>query len=345
MSIDLDSPQLPRPRKHKSLKEKDERKREKKRKRSASDEVDCATKKKKHRSQYNSDHSQGHDDSPKKQAAPPTSSYYHETTSLYLPLPPISQKYALKGMCAEHLSPLILTYYPPFNGVILSYNNARLTTHPLSETKPAYAKSIDEYAASFVWLTADFLVFKPQEGDVLEGWVNLQNESNIGLLYMNFFNITIERRRLAKGWKWISGGVKPHGKRKLENAEKGGNTDLDDGTEADPEVEENAIEDSQGHFQDSQKKKVEGLVRFRVKDVETSRSMDRETSFLNIEGTMLNEEEEEELRKREGREMREKGKGQPKHAIAGALLNGLDGLMDIDEPAALNPSSKHRAKY
>jgi hypothetical protein len=45
-------------------------------------------------------------------------------------LAPISQLHSLAGICAEHLSPLILTYYPPFKGVVLSYSNAQLSKHP-----------------------------------------------------------------------------------------------------------------------------------------------------------------------------------------------------------------------
>ena len=316
-------------------------KKEKKRKRQASEDLELNSPTKKHRSKQNGKSAAEHRISTVTQEPPPIPPYYQQTSSLYLPLPPISQRHALKGLCAEHISPLILTYYPPFHGVILSYCNARLSGNPLSETKPVYARSIDEYAASFVWVTADFLVFKPQNGDLIEGWVNLQNESNIGLLCLNFFNATIQRRRMAKGWKWISGGVKPTGKRKLKKAQGGTSSDSEQGDE----VTENTAEDAQGFFQDGQGKKIEGLLHFRVKNVETSRSMDHETSFLNIEGTMLSEEDEEKLQEQEALQVKGKGKRQPKYAMSGALADGIDEPTKADQPANLNPSLKHRVKY
>lgn len=329
----------------KKYKVRDVGKSEKKRKRQASDDLHLASPVKKHRSKYQSDSGRKYDTLSTNSETPLASSFFRQIASLYLPLPPISQKHALKGLCAEHLSPLILTYYPPFHGVIISYGNARLSSGPQAVTKPAYARSIDEYAASFVWLIVDFIIFKPQKGDVIEGWVNLQNESNIGLLCLNFFNVTIERRRLPKTWKWISGGGKPFGRRKLTKALKGGTSDSDEDMEGEGDAEEKSEEDQQGYFQDADGKKIEGLIAFRVKNVETSRNMDGETSFLSIEGSILSEEEERKLQEQEAIKIREGRKRQPRHAMAGALLNGHDGSMDVDQPTDMIPSLKHRAKY
>ena len=60
-----------------------------------------------------------------------SSPFHIQTSSIYLPLAPISQRQPLEGICAEHLSPLILTFYPPLGGVILSYNNPRISERPL----------------------------------------------------------------------------------------------------------------------------------------------------------------------------------------------------------------------
>lgn len=54
-----------------------------------------------------------------------------------------------------------------------------------------------------------------------------------------------------------------------------------------------------GYFVNEGGEKVDGLVRFRVVQVETSRSSNRENSFFDIEGTMLSEEEEKELREQD----------------------------------------------
>lgn len=350
MSMEIDSPQLPKLKKHKKSKGKNTNpeKSEKKRKRAASDELDLTSTTKKHRSQINAEAPPTQTNSSQSIEAPVISPFYLETFSLYLPLPPIAQGHAIQGLCAEHLSPLILTYYPPFHGTIVSYNNARVSTEPEAQvSKPAYARAVDEYAASFIWLTADFLLFKPQKGCLVEGYVNLQNESNIGLLCWNFFNASIEGKRLTKGWKWVAGGLKPPGRRKLKKGGKSATTDSEDEEESYEAPDEPLAEDIQGYFQDAQGKKVEGLVRFRVKNIETSRSMDRDNGFLSIEGTMLSERKEKELQEQEAmrtperRGKQQDGNHDPKDAMTGALTNGYDGAMDVD----IMPSLKHRAKY
>ena len=345
MSMEIDSPRLLKPKKHKKSKDKDVEQSEKKRKRHNSDEL-AATLPKKPKNKH-------HSKSPlAKEAAAISpersidSPFYGQTSSLYLPLSPISQRHAIQGLCAEHLSPLILTYYPPFHGVIISYSHPRLSTDPeTKESEPAYAKSIDEYAPSFIWLTAEFLVFKPKKGSLIEGYVNLQNESNLGLVCWNFFNASIGRKRLPKGWKWVAGGLKPTTRRKLKKAAEDKETDSED--VINEKEAEDTPEDTQGYFRDENGKKVEGVVRFRVKDFETSRSMDRDTSFLSLEGTMLNEEEELDLQEQEAMRIPERrrrqinGISEPRNAMSGALVNAYDGSMDIDS----TPSVKRRAKH
>lgn len=347
MSTENDSPQLGH-KKHGKSKTKDVENSERKRKRHAVNEVEfgLASPTKKHRSSQRLK-------SPKAQSSPtilsrgePVSPFYQQTSSLYLPLPPISQKHALQGICAEHISPLILTYYPPFHGVIISYSNARLSTDPHTEaSKPAYARAVDEYASSFVWLTADFVVFKPRRGSVIEGYVNLQSESTVGLLCLNFFNASIERRRLPKDWKWIPGGMKAPGKRKSKNAARYTLSDSDGVREDDAAGQ--ILEDAEGYFHDQAGKKIEGLLQFRVKNVDTSKSMDRESGFVSIEGTMLSEDEERQLQEHERIRTPNTARKQlgwhnePPNAMTGAIVNGFDGAMDIDK----SPSPKHKARY
>ena len=346
MSSELDS--LPPSRnQHRKKSGKDVEKSEKKRKRNTAEEADfgLASPKKKRKS---SQQTKTPGSQSKPIAATPAevvSPFYQQTSSFYLPLPPISQKHALQGICAEHISPLILTYYPPLHGVIISYANPRLSSDPQSEiSEPAYARSIDEYAASFVWFTADFLVFKPQRNSVIEGYVNLQSESTIGLLCFNFFNASIERRRLPKEWRWMSGGMRFSGRKKLKKAggESRLNSDRAEAEESD--AVEQILDDADGYFQDRVGKKVEGLLRFRVKNVDTSKSIDRESGFVSIEGTMLSEEEEAQLQQEEKERRSTIGRKQlarqnePSHA---ATVNGFNGSMDIGD----TPSPKQRTRY
>ena len=276
------------------------------------------------------------------------SSFHQQTSSLYLPLSPISQAQPLQGLCAEHLSPLILTYYPPFHGIILSYSNARLSSSPTAtpQTEDVLARSIDEYAANFIWVTADFLLFKPETGNVLEGWINLQNEGNVGLVCLNFFNASIERNRLPKEWNWVTGGARAPQKSNKGDLDAGGL-----GTQSkQEEPRSNGLSDIEGYFEDGSGNPVGGLIRFRVKDIETPRSASRENGFLSIEGTMLNEELEKQLQEQEAirvqcRDMKRPGRSrEPQHAMSGAVANrGARG--DEDGDGIIKIKSKHRVKY
>jgi DNA-directed RNA polymerase I subunit RPA43 len=201
------------------------------------------------------------------------SPFHIQTASLYLPLAPISQRYPLEGLCAEHISPLILTYYPPFKGVLLSYSNPRLSEKPFKDDgESVLLQNIDEYAVSWAWLTADFLLFKPEKGALLEGYVNLQNQGHLGLVCWNLFNASIESKRLPSDWKWMDVS-------EMKNRE-------------DAEAGETYAE-GPGFWVDGEGNKVEGMVKFRVREIESSH--DRERGFLSIEGTMLSGNDEDEL--------------------------------------------------
>ncbi|EME46515.1 hypothetical protein DOTSEDRAFT_70501 [Dothistroma septosporum NZE10] len=141
-----------------------------------------------------------------------------QTTSLYLTLSPTAyddtkdgaeprvHSMPVKGLCAEHIAPHLLSYYSPLNGILLNFSNPRIseTSEDIfrTETAPVLSHSIDEYAVSYVWLTCDFLIFRPSKGVKLDGVVSLQSESVLGLLCYNYFNAAIEREKLPEDWNW-----------------------------------------------------------------------------------------------------------------------------------------------
>ena len=102
------------------------------------------------------------------------SPFVQETTSFYLALSPCAYDFPLEGLCAEHISPLLLTYYPPLKGVVLSYSNPRISEHPddaqnrkassSKEAKVVLSKSIDEYAVTYVWLCLLYTSPSPRDG-------------------------------------------------------------------------------------------------------------------------------------------------------------------------------------
>jgi len=139
------------------------------------------------------------------------------------------------------------------------------------------AKSIAEYAVSYTWLTADFLVLKAQKGIWIEGYINVQNESHIGLVCWNLFNASIERKRLPKQWQWL--GDKTRGSQ--------GHTNSASSFQRQDEGE--------GHFVDDTGKEVEELLKFRIKDFENTPSIGKDKGIMSILGTLLDDAEERSL--------------------------------------------------
>ena len=335
MSVEASTVKAAKSTNHKKSRDKSDKKDKKKRKRDQQDEDEIAEKtpSKKHRSFKTHKVLTTGSSIPTFSDTPTHSPFFTQTSSLYLPLSPISQLYPLQGLCAEHISPLLLTYYPPFRGVILSYSDPRLCNDPQQPDDPeqkttVLARSIDEYAASFVWVTADFLLFKPQKGGWIEGWVNLQNESHIGLICWNLFNASIGRKHLPKDWKWIGHNAEVKRKTKLKGGYKSLEREDRRAINAD-RIDGREVQEDEGYFEDAQGNKVEAYLTFRIKDVETSPSTDREKGFLSIEGTLLSEEEENNVLEQEQIRTRTASPGllirteQPSHAMSGALLNGL----------------------
>lgn len=273
----------------------------------------------------------------------PDSPYSLTTATLYLPLSPISisPTHALASLLAEHLSPLLLTYYPPLKGIVLAYSNASISTTPpavssssaSSNPQPlTLAVSSHEYGVLYVYLTATFLVFRPQKGQILEGWVNVQSEGFLGAVVLNLFSVGIERKRLPADWKWVPPGEEQDNASnsgstaaKTEDEESDAASSDQDPSKFDPEKEHfkpvslasdanplsetlnggaqqgsdvavAAEEDAtDGYFQSLSGHRVRGIVRFRVLDIDVIPGTDRERGFMSIEGSMLSPEEEEKV--------------------------------------------------
>ncbi|KAI9368280.1 hypothetical protein BJX61DRAFT_524647 [Aspergillus egyptiacus] len=322
----------------------------KKRKHEKSGDADKKSKKKKDKSSKIKDKSKSETETQialrqKQTIAVPDSPYSLATATLYLPLSPISisPTHALASLLAEHLSPLLLTYYPPFQGVILAYSNASIsselpsattTTNPADLTPQplTLATTAGEYGVMYVYLTATFLVFRPQRGQTLEGWVNVQSEGFLGAVVLNLFSVGIERKRLPLTWKWVAPGEEDEAgtATKSSSAPTSEDDEEEDKTKAssafDPEKEhfnpvtlasdanpfaydsldttttaeghtdpttDNAADESyEGYFQSISGHRVRGTVKFRVVDIDVIPGSERDRGFLSIEGTMLSPEDE-----------------------------------------------------
>ncbi|KAK2839259.1 hypothetical protein FQN49_006321 [Arthroderma sp. PD_2] len=251
-------------------------------------------------------------------------SFHRVTTTIYLPLSPISisPTHAVSSLLAEHISPLLLTYYPPVRGVVLAYSNPLISaTKPTPASTSAYtpnpepltlAKTAGEYGVLHTYLTLTFLVFRPERGQTLEGWINVQSEDFLGAIVFNLFSIGIERRRLPADWKWIAPGQqpdKPSTNTTTTTSPTSSKEDEDDEDEADSDKEnfkplalngeasqfDDASSAETGYFQTRSGKRVRGTIRFRVRDVDVIPGSERDKGFLSLEGTMLSREDEEKL--------------------------------------------------
>ncbi|KAK0273474.1 hypothetical protein LTR35_012224 [Friedmanniomyces endolithicus] len=212
------------------------------------------------------------------------SPFIHQTETFYLALSPCANDFPLEGLVAEHISPLLLTYHPPLRGVVLKYSNAGLSGTPDGQSKDGdgvvLSKAIDEYAVTFVYLTVDLVIFAPTKDSWLEGYVNLQNESLLGLVCYNYFNAAIERQRLPKDWRWVDDASR-------------GNTRVAKG--------------GHGYWVDDSGGRVDGKVVFRVKDFDAVAGGDSGAESINILGTLLSLEDDRKLD--EGERQRSVGKG------------------------------------
>ncbi|KAF2401961.1 hypothetical protein EJ06DRAFT_529105 [Trichodelitschia bisporula] len=233
--------------------------------------------------------------------APTRSPLVRLIASMQVTIPPVCQDTPVEAVCAAHLSPLLLAFYPPFHGVVLGYNKVRLVggpgldgeeTEARTEPGAVCARSVNEYAAPVVWVRAEFLVFQPRRGAKLEGNVVFMGESQIGLVLWNLFNVSISRTRLPAEWTWVAdkgGAAREHEDEQDEDAEGVKET----------REERRKRKRPQGKYLDAEGNAVEGLVEFRIRDFETGGTNSGDTHTMSIEGTMLSVEEEKALMKAE----------------------------------------------
>ncbi|KAL9625117.1 MAG: hypothetical protein Q9160_000846 [Pyrenula sp. 1 TL-2023] len=334
-----------------------------------------------------------------------TSSFFQKRTSLYVSLPPISinQSNATSSLIALHLTPLLLTFFPPLDGVIVSFSDVTISEEPVSDKIDTHtiAACREEKAVSFIWLTVTFLVLSPQPGDVLDGALSVNSVNFVGLALYSFFPVSIGGDRIPKSWTWHpplgseeetkkkprtrsislkssspaehisdnedgdTSSSSSNGEDEDENATSSSETTLratsvpsSAGSIKSTNTSFNSALENQGHFtystSSTESAPIPEILRFRVLDTIITPGLTVGTFSLQIEGSLLSEEEEkqavEEDRKRwERREAGrlEKIQGRRKREAAGFEMSGAlgesrsrsrsrsrrmssDGLMNVD---------------
>ncbi|KKP05668.1 DNA-directed RNA polymerase I subunit RPA43 [Trichoderma harzianum] len=224
--------------------------------------------------------------------ANPQYPFYSQTVSLYEPIYPIGWSQPVTNSEYQHLQHLKNKYVPSLRGVLMNYKNVALGENPgrkgaaASDDDPTTLKSVNEFAVGFGWITAEVDLFVPSRGAWMEGSINLQTEGHIGVVCFGQFNASIEARRLPSAWKWVSN----------EDPVAYGMEETASVITADDHGVVRQIH-STGFWVDGDGKKVKGKIRFRIRNFDVGVSGD--TSYLSLEGTMLDREAEKALVKEE----------------------------------------------
>ncbi|KAH3687405.1 hypothetical protein WICPIJ_001618 [Wickerhamomyces pijperi] len=146
----------------------------------------------------------------RKQAPPSTnpvnsdglSECFHKVrTSLYVSLAPVYLSNPLEGIKAQHLDPLLMKHFAKLNGVVISYTDLQLSNSSAeSDDEQLMAKVNAHSPFCFLWVSAEFLIWKPLIGDNIEGNIYIQSPSHIGLLINDTFNASIKRSQIPPNW-------------------------------------------------------------------------------------------------------------------------------------------------
>lgn len=183
------------------------------------------------------------------------------TTHMYVSLAPMHLNNPINGLKAQHLDPMIMTYFPKAKGVVLAYSNITLSEDNITTDSDNNVITIAKIEGSspftFLWITVDLLIWRPQAGDVLEGYIYMQTASHLGLLIHDTFNASIKKYNIPNEWRFI------------------------------PSQEDELNDDASGNFKsfgywvDENETKVEGKLKFTIKSMQTSGKV------VSAEGTLI----------------------------------------------------------
>lgn len=193
-------------------------------------------------------------------------------SNLYVSVAPCHITNPINGIKAQHLDPLIMTYFPKAQGVVLSYSNITVSKehHSLdtNDQPITISKVGDSTPFSFMWITVDLLIWRPQIGDTLEGYIYMQTASHIGLLVHDTFNASIKFRNIPQDWEFIP-------------------SQADEFEESSEAAESKSSKfRSYGYWADASGTKVEGKISFTVRAIHSTGRM------LSVEGSLVSPESE-----------------------------------------------------
>lgn len=193
-------------------------------------------------------------------------------TTLYVSVAPCHSTNPINGIKAQHLDPMIMSYFAKGQGVVLSYSNVSVSKehHSLdtNDQPITIAKVGDSTPFLFMWITVDFLIWRPQIGDTLEGYIYMQTASHIGLLVHDTFNASIKFRNIPQDWEFVPSQADEFGEAEEQEDAKSSKFR------------------SYGYWADGSGTKVEGKITFAVRAIHSTGRM------LSVEGTLVSPESE-----------------------------------------------------
>lgn len=190
--------------------------------------------------------------------------------TMYLSIAAIYQQNPLEGIRRQHLNPMLMNYNADVGGVVLSYENLSLVdenTYNNEQYNESTTKSLKLSPHTpfiFCWCNVFLIIWAPQVGDIIEGWIFIQSASHIGLLIHDAFNASINKKNIPSDWTFIHSD---------ENSSV-----ISEGTET-----SNLKNRSLGYWVDGDGMQLGLKLKFVVKNLYTAVKM------VSLEGTLLDE--------------------------------------------------------
>lgn len=181
--------------------------------------------------------------------------FHKVSTSMYVSLAPMFSQKPVAGVKSQHLDPLVMRYFAPAGGVVLSHYNLKLYKRGGDPEAQTMGKFLTESPFTFMWISTDLLVWKPQAGDKVEGRVNMQTPSHIGLLIHDTFNATIKYAHIPEDWFFT-----PFSDEEQEQQQEQGG----DGKKS-------KMRQSMGYWSDAAGNRVGGKLEFAIRSVNTGK--------------------------------------------------------------------------
>lgn len=195
--------------------------------------------------------------------------------TLYLSLAPMYLQNPMQGLMKQHLNPMVMKYNNKVGGVVMGYENLTILDSDPSEEEDKTTKLVKvtpDTPFSFTWCKVDLFVWQPQVGDVLEGYIFIQSASHIGLLIHDSFNASIKKNNIPYDWTFVQD----------EQEDDVEENSREEDAEAQPK---NKKFGSLGHWVDANAKRIDGKLKFTVRNIYTTGRV------VSVEGTLLEDED------------------------------------------------------